>query len=167
MDDRIWCHPKFVGLTDAAFRAWMHALTYSSGFLTRGTLTDGQLKGLRVAVKPRRELAEAGLWVEVDGGVVIVGWEEHNGSRDDRRVKDRERKRRKRAAERMSAGLSAEMSADVRADVQGLTSEVVTSEGHKKLLRAVLDGESTNVPGAIASSRGAFVGSGLLKDMPA
>lgn len=111
-DDRIWCHPKFVGITDKAFRAYICANSYSSGYLCRGHLTRAQVKTLGVTARVRRELIDAGLWHgDDDGGIRINDWDEHNGKRDDRREKDRIRKQAARRAERQSTGTSAGQSA--------------------------------------------------------
>jgi hypothetical protein len=39
----------------------------------------------------------AGLWDEVEGGIYIHDWDDHNSLRDDKRARDAERKRRARA----------------------------------------------------------------------
>ena len=158
IDDRIWCHPKFAGLSAAASWLWVCGTAYSSGFHTRGYLPAAIVRQLGGTSRTRGELVKAGLWVEaVDGGVAVAGWEEHNGPRDDRKAKDRERKRQARLAARLSAGLSADNGVDVSADVRTLKSEVVKSEDQRPL-KAVLDGSDT----------GSFqVPPRLLKDMPA
>lgn len=98
LDDRIWCHPKFVDLSGNAFAAYVKGLAYSSGFQTAGHLTVGQQKAIGADTRVRRELLAAGLWdMNGDGGsVVIHDWDEHNAKRDARKAADRERKRRAR-----------------------------------------------------------------------
>jgi hypothetical protein len=98
IDDRIWCHPKFTELSKSAFGVYCKGLAYSSGMTTGGLLTQGQQKILDATAKDRRELIEAGLWDEIDGStsVRIHDWDDHNGRRDERRRKDRERKRQLR-----------------------------------------------------------------------
>lgn len=102
LDDRIWAHPKVTDITDAAFRAWVYAIAYSSGFGTRGVLTHGQQRRIGATPKVRRQLLEFGLWEQHgdDGSIHIHDWEDHNSTRDERREKDRQRKRRERAAAR-------------------------------------------------------------------
>lgn len=138
LDDRIWCHPKFTGLSKPAFASWTKAICYSSGFHTAGELTESQLKTLGVSRKERRELVDAGLWQERlstgdAGGVAIHDWEDHNGSRDAKKAADRERKRRQRDRERH---------ADSHAD-EGVTTDVtkaVTSRGRPRVDRVKSEG---------------------------
>ncbi len=97
LDDRVWCHPKIVGLSANAFRAHINAIAYSSGFGTAGVLSAGQQKIIGASGRDRRELVAAELWDQVDaGGIQIHDWDEHNGKRDARRAADRERKRQER-----------------------------------------------------------------------
>lgn len=95
LDDRLWCHPKIVGLTDRAHRVYVDGITYSSGMSTKGRLTAAQQKLIGCAAKQRHELVAAGLWdLNGDGTTVLIhDWDEHNGKRDERRAKDRQRKR--------------------------------------------------------------------------
>ncbi len=98
IDERIWCHPKIVELSDKAFRAYIHGIAYASGMATKGHLSGNQQKLIGAGTRERQELVEAGLW-ELNGrgaSVIVHDWEEHNGKRDERRRKDRERKRQLR-----------------------------------------------------------------------
>lgn len=96
--DIIWCDPKIAGLSDRAFRAYINANSYSSGFVLRGELTSPHLRTIGVTPKAKAELVAAGLWHDNgSGGIHINDWDEHNGKRDDRRHRDRERKRQARA----------------------------------------------------------------------
>lgn len=96
LDDRVWCHPKLADVSKAARWTWVAAITYSSGFQTGGKVTNGQLAQLGATTRERRELVAASLWHEIEGGVEINDWDEHNGKRDARRKADRERKRLER-----------------------------------------------------------------------
>src|SRR4051794_16410568 len=99
IDDRIWCHPKVVNVSDAAYRAFVNGIAYPTGFSTRGRLSGGQQRIIGSTDAIKAELVEAGLWdVEGDDGVAIHDWDEHNSKRDARREADRERKRTARAA---------------------------------------------------------------------
>jgi hypothetical protein len=91
VDDRIWCHPKFADLSDAAFRLYVNGVAYSSGHLTRGLLSDGMQRTIGASKRTRLELVNGELWDEVAAGVYIHDWDEHNGKRDDRRERDRVR----------------------------------------------------------------------------
>jgi hypothetical protein len=98
LDDRFWCHPKVVGLTPLAYRAYVNGVTYCSGMGTQGRLDGAQQKLVGSSSKQRDELVTAGLWdMNGDGETVVIhDWDEHNGKRDERRRKDRERKRKER-----------------------------------------------------------------------
>lgn len=96
IDDRIWCHPKIVILSDKAFRVYVNSLTYSSGLELRGHLINEQQQQIGVTPKVRQELLAAGLWDPNGNGIVIHDWDEHNSKRDDRKERERERKRRAR-----------------------------------------------------------------------
>lgn len=102
VDDRIWCHPKLVDLSDRSFRVWVNGVAYSTGFQTKGVLSTGQQRMIGSTEKTSAELVENGLWDVVDGDestVLIHDWDRHNGKRDARRESDRERKRAARQAQ--------------------------------------------------------------------
>lgn len=132
IDDRIWCHPKLVGLTARAFRAYINGLAYSSGFACQGRLTDPQVKAIGASANVRRELVDAGLWAEAtdrSGAIEIHDWAEHNSKRDERRAQDRERKRRQRERDNQR-DVTRDIHRDETADVHTLTDE--GSEGSDK-----------------------------------
>lgn len=112
IDDRIWCHPKFTGLTDAQFTAYVKGVAYSAGMGTRGYLSTDQQRLMFVHPRTRVGLIKAGLWDAhgSNGDVRIHDWDEHNGKRDERRARDRERKRE---ARRQSAGRPQDVPQDV------------------------------------------------------
>ncbi len=117
LDDRIWCHPKIVTLSDRSFRVFVSAITYSSGMGTRGVLSEAQLKLLGAREKQKKELIFCGLFLEKNGEIFIRDWEQHNGKRDERRAADRERKRLARAKTVHSeVGVSAGQPSDNRTD---------------------------------------------------
>jgi hypothetical protein len=96
IDDRIWCHPKFANLSAGAFSLYVKGIAYSSGMGTGGRLDAGNQRLIGATKTAREQLIQAGLW-DVNGNgetVHIHDWDEHNGKRDERRAKDRERKRR-------------------------------------------------------------------------
>ena len=95
-DDRLWCHPKYVGLSWRAKAVLRHGFEYAGGMGTRGRLTLAAQQMIGASTVTRRELVHAGWW-EPNGDsstVVIHDWDDHNGRRDEKRAKDRERKRR-------------------------------------------------------------------------
>lgn len=98
LDDRAWCHPKLVNLSDKAWRVYFSGVAYSSGMGTKGVLSVQQQRMLGSNGLVRSRLVSAGLWDDLEGGsVAIHDWELHNGKRDARRERDRERKRAERA----------------------------------------------------------------------
>jgi hypothetical protein len=114
LDDRVWSHPKFTDLSPLAFRAYVYGVCYSSGFGTRGHLTSGQLQTIGAKPSIQTELVKVGLWEREASGVYIHDWDEHNGKRDERRARDRERKRLKRSQEH---GIPQDSPQDVPEDV--------------------------------------------------
>ncbi len=106
IDDRLWCHPKVIGLTASAKAAYVMGIAYSSGMSTGGRLEPAMQKAVGSNPRIRAELVAARLWDENGDGasVHIHDWKEHNEKRDERRKRDRERKR----AARASAGQGAD-----------------------------------------------------------
>lgn len=100
LDDRIQTHPKIVGVSDRAFRAWINGLCYCSMHGTGGQL-DAAIRVHRIPKTIVRELVRAGVWDEEDDGTIWVhDWQEHNDKRDatreEKREQARERQRRHR-----------------------------------------------------------------------
>lgn len=137
LDDRVWCHPKVVGLSDRAFRVHVCGIAYSSGFSTAGVLTSAQQGLVGATARQRAELIGAGLWDELEqGSVLIHDWDEHNGKRDARRAAERERMRRTRSEQR--ARSSANNNANKPANRRVLTGDGSEgSEGSDVSPRAV------------------------------
>lgn len=82
VDDQLWSHPKFAGLSDAAQALWLRAGTWSSAHLTGGFVAESVVRSLlrgRPAVV--RELVDAptghehGLWEAVEGGYRFHDWD--------------------------------------------------------------------------------------------
>jgi hypothetical protein len=73
-------HPKVEGLSDAAFRALMKAWCYCRKYETDGFIKTASWTS-RSTPKARRELVEAGLAHEVDGGVTMHDFTEHQQSK--------------------------------------------------------------------------------------
>jgi hypothetical protein len=97
-----------LALSDKAWRLWANSISFSSGMGTKGVLTVEQQQLVRSTRAARSELIAAGLWDELDNGVIrIHDWDEHNSKRDERRERDRERKRSARLSAGTSAGTSA------------------------------------------------------------
>lgn len=75
-------HPKIVGLSDSAFRAWVEGLCYCAEYLTDGVLpivVARQLARLNV----RRELYGVGLWEQNGDGVLVHDYLDYQRSRDE------------------------------------------------------------------------------------
>lgn len=98
LDDRIWAHPKFVALSDKAFRTAISAIAYANGFGTGGRLTKQQQRSVGATAAVRAQLIAGGLWEELDDGTIeIHDWYEHNGIREEKREKLRSIERRRKA----------------------------------------------------------------------
>lgn len=110
LDDRIYAHPKIRNVPRATRWSYAAALAYSSGFGTKGVLTDGQLKAIECTKRDRELLIKVGLWEDAGRGAIrIHDWKDHNGKRDQRREADRLRKRAARAKDaETSAGHNAD-----------------------------------------------------------
>lgn len=146
IDDRAWCHPKLVGLTNKAWRVYFSSVAYSSGMGTSGVLSVAQQKLVGVSNSSKKQLIHMGLWDELsDGAVRIHDWDEHNGKRDERRRKDRERKRIERG---LSAGHPQDAPVDARQDVHALKEVKVVKEVNiePSILTSEVDGEVVNTP---------------------
>jgi len=101
LDDSMWSHPKFLRLSDRAFRLWVRAGAYCAQHLTDGVVTDETLIILGANRKHCDELWTAGLWERVpEGGYRYHDWDHYQPSRSqvlDRRRKEAERKAKARA----------------------------------------------------------------------
>lgn len=102
IDDGLWAHPKFLGLSDKSFRLWVRAGAYSCQHLTDGIITKEMLAILGAQRRHCDELWTAGLWERVtDGGYRFHDWEHYQMSKEEvenRREQDRQRKAAWRAA---------------------------------------------------------------------
>lgn len=107
LDDSMWSHPKFLRLSDRAFRLWVRAGSYCAQHLTDGIVTDETLMILGAARKHCDELWTAGLWERVpEGGYRFHDWHDYQPSRSTvmrRKEHDRERKAAQREAKRLKA----------------------------------------------------------------
>lgn len=99
LDDRAWCHPKLVALSDKAHRVHINAISYSSGMGLRGVLGTSHQRLMGATRGIRWELVEAGVWDDLGGDIRIHDWDVHNAKRDDRKERDRQRKRVERPRE--------------------------------------------------------------------
>lgn len=134
IDNRAWSHPKVVGLSDQAFRVWVNGICYSSGFGTQGRLGAAHQKLVGSTPKIRRELENAGLWLDEGPDVLIHDWDEHNGERD-RKAENRKRYMREYQAERRRQhpsypqAVNVDVNVDTGVDITPLTGDKVTGEG--------------------------------------
>lgn len=132
IDNRAWAHPKLLACTIPARWVWISGICYSSGFGTRGRLNPEQQRMIGSTPKIRRELENAGLWLDEGPDVAIHDWDEHNGERDERaerkRRLDRERQARRRSQQRDSPDSHAGRHADNPRDIACLKDEGVTGD---------------------------------------
>lgn len=91
--DAAMSHPKIVGLSDAAFRAWVWGLSYAQTHLTDGAIPgaalDSRLK------KRASELVLAGLWEPAEAGFTIHHFLDWNDSRTTVKARQDKAKARK------------------------------------------------------------------------
>lgn len=74
-------HPKIVGLSDAAFRAYIEALCYCSRYLTDGAIPEPAARRFASA-RSISELVSVGLLDRHSGSVHIHDYLEHQTSRE-------------------------------------------------------------------------------------
>lgn len=112
LDDAMWSHPKFLGLSDRAHRLWVRAGAYCAQHLTDGLVTEETLRILGAQRRHCEELWAAGLWERVaDGGYRFHDWIDYQPTRQEvlqarraaaaERDRERERKARWREAKRL------------------------------------------------------------------
>jgi len=79
LDDQMWGHPKFMGLSNAAVGLWARALSYAAGHLTDGFIpsafVERYMENGEVA-----ELLDVGLWLQNDVGYIVHDWAEYQPS---------------------------------------------------------------------------------------
>lgn len=98
--DNAMTHPKIIGLSDGAFRAWVGGLSYAQIHLTDGLLPKVCLT-LSMA-RRAAELVSAGLWEAVDGGYRIhdfLEWNDAKGVVLQKREDAKQRARRSRTSQ--------------------------------------------------------------------
>lgn len=87
VDDQYPDHPKVTGLSDAAFRLHISAITYASRYLTDGFLPFGQVRKLLPFTDDVQpvcdELVEAALFTVVPKGYTVHDYLEYNPSREE------------------------------------------------------------------------------------
>lgn len=127
LDDRAWCHPKLVNLSDRAHRVYVNSLSYSSGMGLGGTLTGQQQKLIGATPALRRELVDARVWDERHRDIYIHDWHVHNGKRDARKAVDRERKKTSRSKD-SPADSPADVPKDSQQDGSALKEVTVVKE---------------------------------------
>lgn len=74
-------HPKIIGLSDSAFRAYIEALCYCSRYLTDGAIPEQAARRF-APPKAVSELVAANLLERHSGSVHIHGYLEHQTSRE-------------------------------------------------------------------------------------
>jgi hypothetical protein len=97
-------HPKVIGMSDAAFKLWVRAGSYSAAKTTDGFVSENVLVHiLNSTADVADELVTRGLWRRRKGGYTFHQWEERNLLKErieaDREA-DRKRKQKARQNER-------------------------------------------------------------------
>ncbi len=73
LDDKLWCHPKFVLLSCNAVTLWTFGLCWCNQYETDGRIPKAMLPVLRSSVEVAQELVAAGLWRDLGDG-----WQVHD-----------------------------------------------------------------------------------------
>jgi len=76
LDDRMWAHPKFIGLSLAAVGLWASGLSYAAGYLTDGVIPLSFVTQ-RDGDGEAEELLSAGLWSTHKDGFVMHDWADY------------------------------------------------------------------------------------------
>lgn len=81
VDDKVWSHPKFAALSDAAQALWLRAGSYAAEKLSDGYI-DTRILTTLLRGKPKTiaELVTAGMWVKVRDGIQFHDWLEYQPS---------------------------------------------------------------------------------------
>jgi hypothetical protein len=80
LDDTLPNNPKILPLSDKAFRLYIEGLCYANQYLTDGFLAQAVINRLDSG-NACQELLDAGLWLEVEAGMQIHDYCEHQTSR--------------------------------------------------------------------------------------
>lgn len=94
-DDRFWCHPKVVALSDRAFRLYVTSVCWAASQETDGEVPRAMLPVFRGTPAAAAELVRAGLWEAAEGGWRIHDFLDYHPSRAEL---DAERARRSSVA---------------------------------------------------------------------
>jgi hypothetical protein len=103
IDDRLWSHPKFLGLSLSAAGLWLFGLSYAASLERDGWFPGDALSRLTVTPdceSSAHELVHAGLWLREPDGYRIHDFLKYNFSRKRliaKRNRDAKRKQRSRA----------------------------------------------------------------------
>jgi hypothetical protein len=114
IEEKALTHPKILRLSDGAFRFWVAGLAHCQQHLTDGAIPSAMMRTL-VAMTGRRvkELVDAGLWLEIDGGYQVHDYLQHNESRAVVLAKREAAKNRMRS-KRTSPDCSREQTSELR-----------------------------------------------------
>lgn len=102
LDDQMDEHPSIAGLSAPAFRTFIEMLLYSSRQLTDGHVPD-VVAAKKWAKKPLSELQAGGVIVRAVSGWLVVGYLDHQRSRE-QVESERERDRKRKGNRKESAG---------------------------------------------------------------
>ncbi len=99
VDDGLYDHPKFDGITDASLALWTRAGSWCMRYLTDGFVPSDRVRKLGYDTPQSDELVRRGIWHGVQGGFRFHEWLKHQDSKADiekHRDRWREEKRSKR-----------------------------------------------------------------------
>lgn len=103
LDDSFPDHPKILGISDRAFRVHVSAICLSARLRSDGLVATASQKQLRATPKVVRELLDAGLWEDAEGGFIIHDYLKYNPSRESIEAKSEARAESGRSGGRASA----------------------------------------------------------------
>jgi hypothetical protein len=119
VDDGMYDHPKFEGISDSAIALWTRAGSWCGRYLNGGYVPEDRIRKLGYSIEVAEELVSRGIWkhgpppdseVDSTGGFHFHQWHQHQPTKEkveSEREKWREDKRRQRTKHKDNSRLSA------------------------------------------------------------
>lgn len=131
LDDAYTDHPKFVALSDGAFRLWHTALAYCNRWMTDGYVPDHVVPSLTRETRHQKlvdELMRLRLWEQADGGFRFHDYEHYQPSRA-KLLEQRATKARNGQLGGIASGESRRTKPEAEAKQTGSTDEAKSKHG--------------------------------------
>ncbi len=90
VDDKLYAHPKTLGISLSALGLWVKCGSYCADMLTDGFVPDNFVKLVRNSLRLAQELVNSGLWERTEGGYRFHDWDKYQPSKE-KVVSDRQK----------------------------------------------------------------------------